>query len=128
MEKNEIRSQVEENYRLDCGIKYSYKFTSDEKYLMNKIVESNFQQRKVDETLNKFQELTKTRDVYFLQDDDDGYFIRYCEKGQNLRLFKVPELIYTKHTDILSAMEFAVEYFKKKDDDFKELINRISGQ
>jgi len=78
------------------------------------------------ELLRQFEELIKERTVVFDYDKEDGFFIRVTGKGQYDRDLTVAELTPTHQHKIEDAMQFAIDYLKKKDDDFKKLIDSIN--
>lgn len=75
--------------------------------------------------IKRFEELTKERDIYFYHDRADGYFIRVSDKGSHPKSFVLAELEPLHCDTMIEAMEQAVSYMEKDDEDFEKLIAEI---
>lgn len=64
-----------------------------------------------EETLKSFEELTKRHDVYFAQDNADGFFIKIKGKG-SLDFYQLAELGLNFNGSIIEAMQEAIKFMR----------------
>ncbi len=83
----------------------------------------------IDSVVKRFEELTKDRNICFMYDPADGYFIQISDKGTpaEVRRWKgVAEIIETKNHDLPTAMMKAIEFMEKHNEDFRKRIASFS--
>lgn len=72
--------------------------------------------------LREFEKVIKDRTVAFYHDEEDGFWIEVTDKGRYKKDFKTADLDHRIHENIEDAIKASIEFIKKDDLDFENLL------
>jgi hypothetical protein len=82
----------------------------------------------IQNVVTRFEALAKERNICFMYDYEDGYFINVSDKGSppEVRQWQgVAEIIQTKNHNLIECMQKATEFMEKENEDFRKHLASV---